>query len=58
VSDGYEIKTIEDAERIINVQHRQLCSDIEEIQKLRVRVWALEQPWWARRRYRRRWGIS
>jgi hypothetical protein len=51
-SKGYEIKSIEDAERIINVQHRQLCKDIESINDLRQRVLILEQPWWKRRKYR------
>lgn len=44
----WEVKTLDDAERLINMLHRRSIRDIDHINHLYDRIAWLERPWWRR----------
>lgn len=51
----WKVASVEDAERVINIQHRMLCKDAENIAHLYERIAWLALPWWKRLVRRRPW---
>lgn len=51
----WTVKSLVEAERVINIQHRMLCADAENIAHLYERIGWLSLPWWKRVYRRRPW---
>ena len=51
----WSVKSVAEAERVINIQHRMLYADAKNIAHLYERIGWLSLPWWKRLVRRRPW---